>query len=75
MGMFFLGSIFGYIFTGSLVDNLGRRLAFNFCLVLGSAGNFLVVISPNLGLAEVGLFMMGFGLENSFNLCFYFLSE
>lgn len=51
MGMFFLGSIIGYICMGSLVDNLGRKLTFNICLLVGTIGNLFVLVSPNLVLA------------------------
>lgn len=62
MGMFFLGSIFGYICTGPLVDNFGRKITFNACLLLGLTGNLFVASAVNLPLAEIGLFLMGFGL-------------
>jgi MFS family permease len=62
MGMFSIGSIIGYICIGSLADNFGRKLAFNGCLCMATIGNFFVLIAPNLILAEIGLFMMGFGL-------------
>lgn len=75
MGMFFVGSIVGYFCTGPLVDNFGRRITFNACLVLGLVGNLMVAGASSLPVAEVGLFLMGFGLENAFNLCFYFLAE
>lgn len=74
MGMFFLGSIVGYVCVGSLVDNFGRKMTFNMCFALGVFGKLLLLVSPTLPVAEVGLFLIGIGLENSFNLCFYFLS-
>lgn len=75
MGTFFLGSIVGYLLVGSLVDNFGRRMVFNGCLVIGTFGGLLVSASVHLAMASTGLFLMGLGLENAFNLCFYFLSE
>jgi MFS family permease len=51
MGMFFFGSIVGYICTGSMVDNYGRKLTFNFCLLIGAFGKLLVLISANLPVA------------------------
>ena len=73
--MFFFGSVVGYIGMGSIVDNLGRKLTFNLCLLIAVTGNVLIVTIPSLISVEIGLFMMGLGLENAFNLCFYFLSE
>lgn len=62
MGMFFLGSIVGYFCTGQLVDNFGRRITFNACMMLGLVGNLMVAGASSLPVAEVGLFLMGFGL-------------
>lgn len=62
MGMFFMGSIVGYACTGLLVDNFGRRLTFNCCLLLGVVGNLMVAGASSLVVAEVGLFLMGLGL-------------
>lgn len=51
MGMFFAGSIAGYFCTGPLVDNFGRRITFNACLLLGLVGNLMVAGARKLPVA------------------------
>ena len=74
MGMFFLGALVGFIILGSMVDNIGRRLTLLISLGIGSLGLLLILIAGNIVLVDIGLFVVGFGLENAFNLVFFFLT-
>jgi MFS family permease len=74
-GIFFVGSLCGFIVLGMMADNLGRRTTLIVCLVSAVVGELLILLVNSLAAVEVGMFLAGFGLENAFNLGFYYFSE
>lgn len=74
-GIFFVGSLCGFVVLGMMADNLGRRTTLIVCLVSAVVGELLILLVNSLVAVEVGMFLAGFGLENAFNLGFYFFSE
>lgn len=75
MSMFYFGAIVGYIILGSMVDNIGRRLILLISLGFGCAGLLLILVAGNIILVDIGLFIVGFGLESAFNMGFFFFTE
>ena len=73
--MLFFGAITGFAIIGLLSDNIGRRLSLIFCLASGTLGYLVILLAPTLFVAGIGNFLVGFGIESSFNLVVYFLSE
>lgn len=73
--MFFSGTLIGFILIGTMVDNLGRRISLLICIVIALIGTLAILLSPNLILVDIGLFMAGLGMENAFTISFYFFTE
>jgi len=61
-GAFFLGTIIGLILLGMMADNIGRRISLLVCLVCGLVGLLFILLASKLFVAEIGLFLVGFGL-------------
>jgi fucose permease len=55
-------------------DNLGRRRSILIGLGVALAGIVLIATSVNFFMAQVGLFLAGFGIDPSINTVFYFIS-
>lgn len=65
----------GVVVTSSIADNIGRRSTLLLSLVLGVIGHLTIQLSQNLVEAEVGMSLVGFCLESSYNLSICFLTE
>ena len=70
-----MGSIFGFFVIGILGDNFGRKLTALFCIIIGVIGYLVILFAKTLYVAEVGLFVCGFGIYSSYNIGVTFLSE
>jgi hypothetical protein len=44
-------------------------------LVMTLAGLVLTAFCNGLIMASIGLFIASFGIQNAFNICFYFIAE
>lgn len=74
-GVYFLGGIAGFLIGSALADNKGRRLSLLVSMGLGVFGHCLIIWAVNLRLVEVGMFLVGFCVENCFNVMVMILSE
>lgn len=72
--MYFIGAIFGFLIGSPLSDNLGRRISLLVSLGIGVAGHVMVILAPVLAVAEVGMFLVGFSIDNCFNVMVMILS-
>ena len=70
-----MGSIFGFLVIGILGDNFGRKITALFCIIVGVIGYLIILFAKTLYVAEVGLFVCGFGIYSSYNIGVTFLSE
>lgn len=75
MGVIYVGAIVGYLITSVLADNIGRRITILLCEFLSVAGYAIILLAPTLFIAEIGLFMAGFGVQSCLSVCFCVLSE
>jgi MFS family permease len=74
MGVNYVGAIAGYIITSMLADNIGRRVTLLLCELLAVGGYGLTLLAPTLFVAEVGLFIAGFGVQSFFGVSFCLMS-
>lgn len=70
----YLGCFFGYISISIMVDNMGRKKALLIAYAIATLGMILLALSPNLIMAGIGLFLMGYGSDSAINICFYFIT-
>jgi hypothetical protein len=56
-------------------DNLGRRKSAIIALAISFLGIFIIASSLNLFIAQIGLFLAGFGIDPAINTSFYFITE
>jgi MFS family permease len=56
-------------------DNLGRRKSILIGLGIAFLGILIIASSINLFMAQIGLFLAGFGIDPSINTVFYFIAE
>ena len=75
IGVYVFGGIIGVLITCSLADNIGRRSTLLVSLLSGVIGHVVIQFSSSLSQVSVGMFLLGFGLDSSFNLCICILSE
>jgi hypothetical protein len=57
-----------------LADNIGRKLAIILSFGIMILGILIMALSQKLFVAEIGLFLAGFGSDSALNICFYFIS-
>lgn len=73
--MMYVGNVVGYLGLSLIGDLVGRKLLMvtNLFVVLLGMGVTLFCVS--LTMAAAGLFLMTLGVQNAFNICFFFISE
>lgn len=69
----YVGGLIGYFFFSFLADNYGRRPTYIISWSIATGGCLMFVLSQNLPMVAVGLFMLGLGAGVSMNMGFYFL--
>ena len=69
-----MGSCLGYILVSLLNDNIGRKRSIAIALTMSTIGVALITFSQSLIMAEIGLFITGFGIDSSINTALYFIS-
>lgn len=71
----YFGSFIGYLVVSWMNDNLGRRKSILIGLGVSFLGILMIASSINLFMAQIGLFLAGFGIDPSINTVFYFIAE
>lgn len=71
----YFGSFVGYLVVSWMNDNLGRKRSIMIGLIVSLLGIFLISASTSLPMAQLGMFLAGFGIDPSINTVFYFISE
>lgn len=57
-----------------IIDNLGRKPTLLISLSIAAVGTSLLSFSNSLKMAQIGLFLIGIGLDSSTSACFYFVT-
>jgi MFS family permease len=73
--MMYVGTVVGFLGLTLAGDLVGRKLLMVVCLGINVVGLLLVIFCANIEMAAFGLFLSTVGIQNAFNVCFYFLSE
>jgi MFS family permease len=67
-------SVLGYLLMTLLGGVIGRKSLMISSLFLTLVGILVTIFCVNVVMAGVGLFVSFVGIQNGFNVCFYFLS-
>ncbi len=65
----------GYFVVSWMNDNLGRKKSIMIGLILSLLGILSIASSTNLLMAQIGMFLAGFGIDPSISTVFYFIGE
>jgi MFS family permease len=71
----YIGAIAGSFIISFIGDLIGRKFLLTLSLVFTVLGFIVVIFCESLIMAGAGLFMVSVGVQNAFNICFYFISE
>lgn len=63
------------ITTGMIADRIGRRLVLMVALVVGGAGNLIVMVSPNVAVYLAGMIVVGIGLGAVYGSAFGYIKS
>jgi hypothetical protein len=70
----FLGGCMGMCVFMMITENFGRKLSLQMCLGIMLIGLTIVISSRNLAMVGVGIFVIIFGTETSYQFVFCFCS-
>ena len=70
----YIGNVVGFLIVALIGDLVGRKFLMMCNLAAALIGLAVTIFSLNLTMAAAGLFLMTMGIQNSFNIWFYFIS-
>ena len=74
MTMMYVGNVVGFLGLSLAGDLVGRKVLMVSNLVIALLGLVITIFCVSLTMAAAGLFLMTLGIQNSFNICFFFIS-
>ena len=73
--MMYVGNVVGYLIISLIGDLVGRKILMMSNLFITLIGMVVTIFCVNLAMAASGLFLITLGVQNAFNICFFFISE
>jgi MFS family permease len=71
----YVGTVVGFLLLSFVGDLLGRKKLMVICMASVVIGLVIAIFCQDLVMAGIGLFIASVGIQNAFNICFYFISE
>lgn len=71
----YVGNVVGFFGLTLVGDLMGRKMLMVVNLFLAAIGLTLTILCQSIMMAGIGLFIITCGIQNAFNVCFYFISE
>lgn len=71
----YVGNVVGFFGLTLVGDLMGRKSLLVANLFLANIGLAVTILSQTIIMAGIGLFIITCGIQNSFNVCFYFIAE
>jgi MFS family permease len=71
----YIGTVVGFLLLSFVGDLVGRKRLMTICMTGVVVGLVIAIFCQSLLMAGIGLFIASVGVQNSFNICFYFISE
>jgi MFS family permease len=71
----YVGTVVGFLILSFVGDLLGRKRLMIICMSGVVIGLVIAIFCQSLMMAGIGLFIASVGVQNAFNICFYFIAE
>lgn len=71
----YVGTVVGFLLLSFVGDLLGRKRLMIICMTGVVIGLVITIFCESLVTAGIGLFIASVGVQNAFNICFYFISQ
>jgi MFS family permease len=71
----YVGSVVGFLLMTLVGDLIGRKLLMTICMLMTVAGLTITIFCVNLQMAGAGLFLATVGIQDAYNVCFFFIAE
>lgn len=71
----YMGSVVGFLVMTLVGDLIGRKLLISLCMMLTVVGLIITIFCVNLTMAGIGLFIASVGIQDAYNVCFFFIAE
>ncbi len=75
MTLMYVGNVVGFFGLTLVGDWMGRKALLVANLLLTVIGMVLTSLCATIVMAGIGLFIITCGIQNAFNVCFYFIAE
>ena len=72
--MMYIGNVVGFLGVSIIGDWMGRKALMTGNLIITCLGVLITIFCASLTMAAAGLFLSTLGIQNAFNICFYFIS-
>ena len=72
--LMYIGNVAGFLGLTLVGDMLGRKMLMFVNLCICALGMTITIFCANLTMAGIGLFISTCGVQNAFNVCFYYIS-
>jgi len=73
--LMYVGNVVGFLCLTLVGDLFGRKNLLLGNLIIAAVGLAICIFCVNLTMAGVGLFISTCGIQNTFNICFYYIAE
>ncbi len=70
----YIGTVVGFLALTFVGDLIGRKRLLLICSILVVIGMTITIFCVNLKMAGAGLFLATVGVQNAYNICFYFIA-
>lgn len=71
----YVGTVVGFLLMTLVGDLLGRKMLMTICMTMTVLGITITIFCQNLAMAGAGLFLATVGIQDAYNVCFFFISE
>lgn len=71
----YVGAVVGFLLMTLVGDILGRKMLMTIWMSMTVVGITITIFCQDLPMAGAGLFLATVGIQNAYNVCFFFISE
>lgn len=71
----YVGGVVGFLLMIIVGDLFGRKSLITICMLMTVAGITVTIFCSSLTMAGIGLFLATVGIQDAYNVCFFFIAE
>jgi MFS family permease len=71
----YVGGVVGFLLMIIVGDLFGRKSLITICMLMTVAGITVTIFCNSLTMAGMGLFLATVGIQDAYNVCFFFIAE